>query len=240
PGPRHHPHPPQPGPPPPGRRHDPHLREGPHRPRLPRLRPLRAPRHRHRRQQPPRPPGLVRAALRPRGREPPRPALTHHEHRDRAHHPPALLSRTTSTPTALTPRPPEILEDPSGSLLTNLAAALQLGIETRFGGSISNLDVDVIAHPADAGHEALLLSDTIVGGTGYLMELATAASVWDLLAEAHRALAQCPCRDEGLAACHRCLLPYARPEDYEAMRRTVALEALEILLRTDAPQPGAM
>src|SRR5699024_7327010 len=84
------------------------------------------------------------------------------------------------------------------------------------------------------------LSDTIVGGTGYLMELATAASVWDLLVEAHHALEQCPCRDEGLAACHRCLLPYVRAEDYEAMRRTVALEALQILVRTETPQQGAM
>ena len=152
----------------------------------------------------------------------------------------ALLSRTMQTETVLITLPPEILEDPSGGLLTNLSAALQLGIETRFGGSISNLDVDVIAHPTDAGHEALLLSDTIVGGTGYLMELATATSVWDLLTAAHQALEKCPCREEGLAACHRCLLPYVRPEDYEAMRRTVALEALEILLRTENPQQGAM
>ena len=151
-----------------------------------------------------------------------------------------LLSRTIRTETVLITLPPEILEDPSGGLLVNLSAALQLGIETRFGGSISNLDVDVIAHPTDAGHEALLLSDTIVGGTGYLMELATATSVWDLLAEAHHTLEQCPCRDEGLAACHRCLLPYVRPEDYEAMRRTVAIEALQILLRTETPQLGAM
>src|SRR5690625_5589353 len=72
------------------------------------------------------------------------------------------------------------------------------------------------------------------------MELATATSVWDLLTAAHQALEKCPCREEGLAACHRCLLPYVRPEDYEAMRRTVALEALEILLRTENPQQGAM
>lgn len=152
----------------------------------------------------------------------------------------ALLSRTITTETVLITLPPEILEDPSGGLLVNLAAALQLGIETRFGGSIGNLDLDVIAHPREAGHDALLLSDTIVGGTGYLMELATAASVWDLLVEALRAFETCPCREEGLAACHRCLLPYVRPDEYEAMRRTVAIEALQILLRTEDPQPGAM
>src|SRR5699024_6988812 len=99
----------------------------------------------------PGPPGLVRSALRAGGGQPPRPALPHPADRDRADHPPA-----------------EILDAAAGDLLANLVAALQLGIETRFGGSIGNLEVDVIAHPTQAGHQAVLLSDNIVGGTGYL------------------------------------------------------------------------
>lgn len=152
----------------------------------------------------------------------------------------ALLSRTMRTETVLITLPPEILEDPTEALLLNLTAAIQLGIETRFGGSIGNLELDVIAHPTHSGHRALLISDTIVGGTGYLMELATANSVWNLLVEALHALEQCPCREEGLAACHRCLLPYVRVDAYEDMRRTVAIEALQILLATETPQLDAM
>ncbi|PZO61186.1 MAG: hypothetical protein DI635_15010, partial [Pseudoxanthomonas suwonensis] len=128
----------------------------------------------------------------------------------------------------------------AGDLLVNLVAALQLGIETRFGGSIGNLEVEVIAHPNQAGHQAVLLSDTIVGGTGYLFELASAPSAWDVLIAGLRALEACPCQDEGLAACHRCLLPYVRPIAYEQMRRTTAIEALHILLGSEDPQPGAM
>lgn len=153
---------------------------------------------------------------------------------------PALLSRTLQTETVLITLPPEILDAAAGDLLTNLVAALQLGIETRFGGSIGNLEVDVIAHPNQAGHQAVLLSDTIVGGTGYLFELASAPSAWDVLIAGLRALEACPCQDEGLAACHRCLLPYVRPIAYENMRRTTAIEALHILLEGEDAQPGAM
>lgn len=153
---------------------------------------------------------------------------------------PALLSRTLQTETVLITLPPEILDAAAGDLLVNLVAALQLGIETRFGGSIGNLEVDVIAHPNQAGHQAVLLSDTIVGGTGYLFELASAPSAWDVLIAGLRALEACPCQDEGLAACHRCLLPYVRPIAYESMRRTTAIEALHILLGGEDAQPGAM
>ena len=100
--------------------------------------------------------------------------------------------------------------------------------------------MDVIAHPTQAGHQAVLLSDTIVGGTGYLFELASAPSTWDVLIAGLRALETCPCQDEGLAACHRCLLPYVRPTAYEHMRRTAAIEALHILLGGQDAQPGAM
>ncbi|MBB5832516.1 DEAD/DEAH box helicase [Brachybacterium aquaticum] len=152
----------------------------------------------------------------------------------------ALLSRTLKTETVLITLPPEILDDAAGDLLVNLVAALRLGIQMRFGGSIGNLDVDLIAHPNEAGHTAVLLSDTIVGGTGYLFELASARSVWDVLLAGLRALETCPCQDEGLAACHRCLLPYVRPDAYESMRRTTAIEALHVLLGAEDPQPGAM
>ncbi|GAA1730478.1 DEAD/DEAH box helicase [Brachybacterium phenoliresistens] len=153
---------------------------------------------------------------------------------------PVLLSRTVQTETVLITLPGEVLEDPSGALLINLSAALQLGIETRFGGSIGNVELDVIAHPQHSGSSAVLLSDSIPGGTGYLMELASPQSAWDILVEALDALEACLCQDEGLAACHRCLLPYVRPDEYPQMRRLDAIEALQILLRADRPQKGEM
>lgn len=151
----------------------------------------------------------------------------------------ALLSRTLHTETVLVTLPPTLLDAAAGDLLPNFVAALQLGIETRFGGSINNLDVDVIAHPAHVDHPALLLSDTIIGGTGYLFELASAGSVWDLLTAGLRALESCPCQEEGLVACHRCLLPYVRSDLYERMSRSTAIDALHEVLGTSSPQPGA-
>ena len=153
---------------------------------------------------------------------------------------PALLSRTLQTETVLITLPPDLLDAAAGDLLPNLVAALQLGIETRFGGSIGNLDVDVIAHPTQTGHRAVLLSDTIVGGTGYLYELAAATSAWNVLVAGLTALQDCPCQDEGTAACHRCLLPYAKPGEHDVLRRTSAIEALQILLTVEEATPDAV
>ncbi|MEO2096612.1 MAG: DEAD/DEAH box helicase [Brachybacterium sp.] len=150
----------------------------------------------------------------------------------------ALLSRTMRTETVLVTVPPSVLEDPSDESLWNLVAALQLGIEDRFGGSIGNIDLDIIAHP-DRGERALLLSDEIPGGTGYLMELATEESMWELLAGALSVLENCPCRDEGLTVCHRCLLPHVPYSRRGHLRRELAIGVLQDLLGPD-PRPGAM
>src|SRR5699024_7927092 len=106
--------------------------------------------------------------------------------------------------------------------------------------SIGNLDVDVIAHPTQTGHRAVLLTDTIVGGTGYLYELAAATSAWNVLVDGLTALQDCPCQDEGTAACHRCLLPYAKPGEHDVLRRTSAIEALQILLTVEEATPDAV
>ena len=150
----------------------------------------------------------------------------------------ALLARTMRTETILVTMPPFVLEDPSDESLWNLVAALRLGIEHQFGGSIGNIDLDVIAHPG-RGERALLLSDQIPGGTGYLMELANEESMWDLLAGAAAVLEECPCQEEGLSACHRCLLPHVPYSRRSHLRRDLASEVLHDLLGTD-PRAGTM
>lgn len=109
--------------------------------------------------------------------------------------------------------PRDVLDDPTDESLWNLVGAWQLGIERRFGGSIGSLDLDVVPHPDRAGERALLLSDAVPGGTGYLMELAEAPQVWSILVGALDALRDCACQEEGLAACHRCLLPQVPRRD---------------------------
>ncbi|MGO1201322.1 MAG: hypothetical protein ACTMKY_15620 [Dermabacteraceae bacterium] len=71
------------------------------------------------------------------------------------------------------------------------------------------------------------------------MELADAQSVWDLFVGAHDALRSCPCQDEGLAACHRCLLPHVPYTRHDLVRRESAIELLDTLLGPDAEE-GSM
>ncbi|WP_010533112.1 DEAD/DEAH box helicase [Brachybacterium squillarum] len=152
----------------------------------------------------------------------------------------ALLARTVTTETVLMTLPRDVLDDPTDESLWNLVGAWQLGIERRFGGSIGSLDLDVVPHPDRAGERALLLSDAVPGGTGYLMELAEAPQVWSILVGALDALRDCACQEEGLAACHRCLLPQVPPPRRPLVRRDLAVELLEHLLgqEPDAERMG--
>lgn len=152
----------------------------------------------------------------------------------------ALLARTVTTETVLMTLPRDVLDDPTDESLWNLVGAWQLGIERRFGGSIGSLDLDVVPHPDRAGERALLLSDAVPGGTGYLMELAEAPQVWSILVGALDALRDCACQEEGLAACHRCLLPQVPPPRRPLVRRDLAVELLVHLLgqEPDAERMG--
>ena len=96
----------------------------------------------------------------------------------------------------------------------SLSAALLLGLREQLGGTPDHLAVAQVADPTyEAGGgrtpEALLVHDTVPGGTGYLAELADPARLWDLLHRAYVVVRDCPCADEPRLACHRCLLPFA-------------------------------
>jgi ATP-dependent helicase YprA (DUF1998 family) len=98
--------------------------------------------------------------------------------------------------------------------IPSLSAALLLGLREQLGGSPDHLAVAQVADPTyEVGGgrtpEALLVHDTVPGGTGYLAELADPEQLWDLLHRAYVVVRDCPCADEPRLACHRCLLPFA-------------------------------
>lgn len=112
----------------------------------------------------------------------------------------------------------------------SLSATLLLGLRELMGGAPDHIQIAQITEPVgEAGEvaEALLLHDVVPGGTGYLAELAQPARVWSLLHAAWERVRDCPCRDEGRLACHRCLLPFAAPWQTSE----VARETAEVLLR---------
>ena len=115
--------------------------------------------------------------------------------------------------------------------IPSLTAALKLGFRTVLGGNPDHLDiVPINVNQAGAVAPALLLHDTVPGGTGYLADFASPNRVWELLWAAWEVVRDCPCADQGRMACPRCLLPYAAGQ-VDRTSREVAESTLYKLLR---------
>ncbi|WP_432746123.1 DEAD/DEAH box helicase [Streptomyces sp. JH002] len=112
-------------------------------------------------------------------------------------------------------------------------AALRLGVDQHFGGDPQHLDTTMASMP-DAGTGErrwfLVLFDTLPGGTGYLHRLVDPDTFRQTLADAHRALTECPCAEEERRACHRCLRRYTPDEHQDVVSRREALDLIESLL----------
>lgn len=122
---------------------------------------------------------------------------------------------------------------------TSLAAAMMLGLREVIGGSPEHLDIATIPDALRApNRRALLIHDTVPGGTGYLAEFADHTKVWAVLAAARRIVHTCPCQHEDRLACHRCLLPFAAPHEMDKVSRAAAAKLLDTILDTpQAPNP---
>ncbi|MCP2243347.1 DEAD/DEAH box helicase [Lentzea aerocolonigenes] len=114
-------------------------------------------------------------------------------------------------------------------------AALRLGVDKHFGGDPQHLDTTVASMPDPATGERrhfLVLFDRLPGGTGYLHRLTDPVAFRATLADARRTLLDCPCKDEGRLACHRCLHRYTDERYQDIVSRREALEILSDLLGT--------
>jgi len=112
-------------------------------------------------------------------------------------------------------------------------AALRLGVDRHFGGDPAHLDTTLARMPDKATGEKrhfLVLYDRLPGGTGYLDRLTRPTAFRDTLAEARAVLLNCPCKDEGRRACHRCLHRYAEERHQDEVSRREALEIINSLL----------
>lgn len=113
----------------------------------------------------------------------------------------------------------------------SLAAAILLGLREVLGGSPEHLDVATISDALWApDRRALLIHDTVPGGTGYLAEFADHTKIFAVLAAARQILRECPCRNEERLACHHCLLPFAAPYEMDKVSRLTALKLLDDIL----------
>ena len=147
------------------------------------------------------------------------------------------LARTLRTQGVLLHLPPQMEYDNFAH--PSLAAAIMLGLRQVIGGSPEHLDVAVIRDALRApNRRALLIHDTVPGGTGYLAEFADHAKVWSALAAARKIVRDCPCQDEDRLACHKCLLPFAAPHEMDKVSRATALTLLDAILDvSDGAEP---
>ncbi|WP_245574632.1 DEAD/DEAH box helicase [Actinomyces dentalis] len=123
----------------------------------------------------------------------------------------------------------------------SLTAAIRLGLEITTGGSPDHLGIAVVPHPVAGGapgetRPALLLHDTVPGGTGYLTDHDDPAKLWNLLVRTGQHLEDCPCRTENRGMCPDCLQPHALSGE---VTRAAALHAIRQLLGPDAEGPFA-
>lgn len=116
----------------------------------------------------------------------------------------------------------------------SLSAAILLGLRQVIGGSPEHLDVATITDALHApSQRALLIHDTVPGGTGYLAEFADPAKVWAVLDAARAVVRDCDCADHDRLACHKCLLPFAPPHELDKVSRKTALRVLDQFLGVD-------
>jgi hypothetical protein len=117
--------------------------------------------------------------------------------------------------------------------VVSFAAALRLGIAAEYGGDPAHLRMVRATMPDAASggtRNFVVVYDTQPQGTGYLDRLADHDRFRDVMKKARAILMACVCQHEGRAACHRCLLRYARSDEFPLMSRLEALGVLERLL----------
>jgi len=132
--------------------------------------------------------------------------------------------------------PPIVVAD--RTLLTSFRAALLLGLREVLGGDPDHLDVIAAADPVPGSSErwVMVLHDLVPGGTGYLGRFTDPQQVKQLLEASLQVLQACPCQSEGVAACHRCLLPHVPPSLAPDARRDAAIGLLTQILQRWEPR----
>ncbi|MEU4564659.1 DEAD/DEAH box helicase [Actinoplanes sp. NPDC023936] len=117
--------------------------------------------------------------------------------------------------------------------VVSFAAALMLGITVKYGGEPDHLRVvraPMADRDSDNVRQFLVVYDTQPSGTGYLHRLSADGEFKEVLETAVEAITTCECNREGRKACHRCLLRFARDDEFPLMSRDEALEILRQLL----------
>lgn len=124
--------------------------------------------------------------------------------------------------------------------LHSFVAALQVGLEARFGGSVDHLRTTVYSEPVPGSalrKQYLVIFDTVPGGTGYLHQLITPATeggelpLFEALELARQRIEECACwQDPDRDGCYRCLYAYRNSRDMDDTSARTASALLRRIL----------
>lgn len=140
------------------------------------------------------------------------------------------LGRTMTTEGVVL-RLPQSLTVMDNTTVPSLIAAIRLGFKEVLGGSPSHLAVATVrVGSGGEAYDALLLHDTVPGGTGYLSQFTRVDQVEKLLHTAYDRVHNCSCTRQDRAACPKCLIPYAPSGQVDSISRAAADSALAKIL----------
>lgn len=130
---------------------------------------------------------------------------------------------------------PETRFGGSDESVHSFIAALQMGLERRFRGSVDHLRIarDIrLAQGEESPRQYLVIYDSVPGGTGYLKELMRdPAPLFEVLRLALVELQGCHCAaDETRDGCYRCLYGYHNSSERKHVSRRAAVGLLQEIL----------
>ncbi|MGQ4538423.1 DEAD/DEAH box helicase [Dermabacteraceae bacterium P7074] len=141
-----------------------------------------------------------------------------------------VISRTIETDTLLISLPSGVSARSQKEAMPSLRAALELGLREHFGGAPGHIKFVSNHDPVKPAAKALLLYDAVPGGTGYLVDLAEPATLRHVMTAALETLENCPCQEEQLQSCHRCLQAHGVGSDAKLLNRQMAVTLLKEIL----------
>lgn len=118
-----------------------------------------------------------------------------------------------------------------GSAEQSFAAAVMLGLKTKFG-NVDHLNMTLSNEPSRDGSGLrktyLVIYDTVPGGTGYLKQMAdNSHMLLDILRLAFDVLQGCPCASQpNHDGCYNCIYAYRQSHDLNVISKTTALDVL--------------
>jgi DEAD/DEAH box helicase domain-containing protein len=115
-------------------------------------------------------------------------------------------------------------------------AALQIGLEEKFHGSVDHLKIarDInIAQDQETPRQYLVIYDSVPGGTGYLKDLMLDTNpFFDVFRLALNRLNTCSCNsDENKDGCYRCVYNYYNSYDRKHVSRRTAIRTLSDIVQ---------